>query len=138
MKFTEAKVLNFQNGLLQKKEWTDDTFVVMSDFIFYIDYGTKKEYVKVEKWFETNFWSIPIFIKPFLNPTAYISYIMHDYLYSIEAKIHTNEWEDYAPTRQLADELLREWIKIEWWTLLIRTCVYYGVRLWGKNYFKKS
>ena len=79
MRFTQAIELH-QNWQLQK-QLNSRWWVVKEKFIWFIDFENKTESVIVPKGFITNFWSIPKFMRWFIDYTS-LSYILHDYLYS--------------------------------------------------------
>ena len=137
MKFTQA-VLH-KNWLLQKiprsNKWRVET-----EFVWFIDYKTKKEYVEIHKWFKTDFGSIPKILQGIFNPTRYISYILHDYLYSDfwHIKKQESEWVIYLNyTRKDADKILREALKVEWASFIERWLIYIWVRIWWWKHYKK-
>ena len=79
MKFSEAVQLN-KNGTL-KKEIGTNNWEVQSSFIWLINYNQKDgDKIIISKGFKTNFGSIPRLFWVFLNPTKYVSYILHDWL----------------------------------------------------------
>ncbi len=134
MKFTQA-ILK-KNWLLRKlprsKNW-----IVNDTFIWYLDYDTKKEFVEIYKWFKTDFGSIPKILQSIFSPTKYLAYILHDFLYSKNWIIKDINWKNIAYTRKIADQILREAMKVEWASFLERWLVYLGVRLGGFLFFKK-
>lgn len=125
MIFKQAiKVKN--NWLLQKKEWTEKTFVVRQTFSFELEYWNKMSTVIIPEWFITDFGTVPRLIWFLFSPTKYISYILHDFLYWI--------WLD----RKQADLALLDWLKGEWAWYIERILVYASVRcFWWINYNKK-
>ena len=115
LKFTIAMK---KNGLLEKLSNSDD-FLVMRSFVWYLDYETKKFKIIVPKWFLTDLWSIPHFMRPFLNRNKYISYVLHDYLY-----------ETKDTPKITADLILREAMKVEWAWFLERNIVFIWLLIW--------
>ena len=137
MKYTKAIEL-WHNWLLRKlpnsKYWE-----VVEEFYWYVDYKDKIEKVIVPKGFKTNFGSIPAPLRIFFNPTDYIGYILHDYLYSSEWKIVYNGILLYnkSYSRKDADLILLETLHLEWANLIERFTIYYWVRLWWALFYKK-
>jgi len=56
--------------------------MVAEEFVFFVNYDTKTEFIIIPKGFKTDFGSIPKILQNIFNPTKFISYIFHDYLYS--------------------------------------------------------
>lgn len=135
MKFTKAIELK-QNWLLKKLP-NSDLFEVRQEFIWYLDYSTKKEYVVIPRWFRTNFWSIPRILRFLFNPVKYISYLLHDYWYSKNAFICIWEYEARDFTREEADLILLEALNVEWAWTIEKFCIYFWVRIGGWLNFKK-
>ena len=135
MKFTKAVTLK-KNGLLKKLP-NSDLFEVREEFIYYLDYSTKKEYVVIPRWFRTNFWSIPRLLRFFFNPVQYISYLLHDYWYSKNAFISIWEYEARDFTRKEADMILLEALNVEWAWWFEKFCIYFWLRIFGWLNFKK-
>ncbi len=126
MKFTKA-IKTLKNWHLMKKSWTND-WLVMKPFVWFLDYNNRKWKIEVPLGFITDFGSIPQLLWIFFNPTKFVSYILHDYLYS-------NPW---LLTRKECDIILIEALKIEWMWLLKRILIYLAVRLFGRRYFKNN
>lgn len=135
MKFSQAIELK-QNWLLKKLP-NSDLFEVREEFVWYLDYSTKKEYVVIPRWFRTNFWSIPRILRFFFNPVQYISYLLHDYWYSKNAFICWWKYEARNFTRAEADMILLEALNVEWAWTLEKFCIYFWVRIGGWLNFKK-
>ena len=130
MKFTKAIEL-WNNGLLNKIP-NSDIFSVKQIFSWYLNYQDKKEVVIIPINFKTNFWSIPRLLRFFFNPIKFISYILHDFLYSPEWFIYNLETKTKRrPTRKEADYILLEALNIEWALSIEKTCIYFWVRIWG-------
>ena len=156
LKFTEA----IEIGTVKKIPNTDD-WIVKEPFIFYIDYETKNEKIIVPEWFKTNFGSIPRFLWFFMSPTQFVSYVIHDYLYSEDwyISIFDDEkiskfsmdflkdwffkWETYGSiditnverSRKWSDRILDIWLEIEGMNRFKRTLVYIALRLfWWSNF----
>ena len=148
LRYTEA--INKKNWLLEKISFRD--FKVSTPFEWLLDYSSSSVYVEIKEWFITNFGSIPRLLRIFLDPTKYIAYILHDYLYSKDARIliiYENEWDIREYSRKEADIILREAIKVEqrkyrYYKILSpilfleRWAIYLGVRAWGFLYYKKD
>lgn len=121
LKFTSARYLN-NIWLILKKISGTNKWEVAEDFIFYIDYENRDWLVIIPKWFITDMWSIPRILWIFLNPTKYISYVLHDFICSRIPKY----W-----TRKQADIILIEWMNIEWASFFEKLFVYLWVRIWA-------
>jgi len=136
MKYTDAIKLG-QNWLLRKIP-NSNYWVVMSEFYWYIDHDTKVQKVIVPVWFKTNFGSIPKPLRIFFNPTDYIWYIMHDYLYNKMWEIII-EWENCVInyTRKDADLILLETLNLECAIFIEKILIYYWVRAWWFLFYKK-
>ena len=135
MKFT--KVIKLKQNWLLKKIPNSDLFEVRQEFVWYLDYDNKKEYVVVPKWFRTNFWSIPRFLRFFFNPVDYVSYILHDYLYSKNSFICVWDYQGRQPTRKEVDYMLLEALNVEWAWTIEKALVYFWVRRFWFLFFKK-
>jgi len=137
MKYTNAILLG-QNGLLKKIPNTN-SFEVSQPFYWFVDYDNKKEIITVCEWFKTDFWSIPKPLRIFFNPSRYIWYIMHDFLYSeIWTIYETNHaWTERHYTRKEADLILLETLHLEWASFIERWLIYIWVRIWGWFFYKK-
>ena len=138
MKYTNAIKLG-QNWLLKKLPNTN-YFEVSQPFYWFIDYKTKKEMVSIVEWFRTNFWSIPKPLRIFFNPTKYISYILHDFLYSEFWTIYetSHAWIEIKYTRKEADLILLETLHLEWANILERYLIYIWVRCCWSLFFKRK
>jgi len=128
----QVKIL--KNWTLQKIIWTK-YFQVKDYYLFLIIIWRKRYTVKVPEWFITDFWSIPsIFF--FFDKSRYISYILHDYLYSLIWKIVNISWElEY--NQRLSDEILINWLGAEWMNDRWRTLVLLWLDIWWKYNYKK-
>ena len=136
MKYTKAIKL-WHNGLLKKLPNTN-YFEVREVFSWFVDYNNKKEIISVSEWFKTNFWSIPKPLRIFFNPTKYIGYILHDYLYSdIGVMYNTSNWNELYYSRKDADQILLATLHLEWAGFIERTLVYIWVRIWWGLFYKK-
>lgn len=135
MKFSKAVTLK-QNWLLKKLP-NSDLFEVREEFIYYLDYSTKKEYIVIPRWFRTNFWSIPRVLRFFFNPVQYISYLLHDYWYAKNSFICVWDFRARNFTRKEADMILLEALNVEWAWTFEKFCIYFWVRIGGWLNFKK-
>ncbi|PZM81831.1 hypothetical protein DLH72_05025 [Candidatus Gracilibacteria bacterium] len=130
MKFTEAKrKINLKkNGLLQKIPNTNN-FLVLSEFFWILDYDDEfSEKIIVPKYFVTDFGSIPQFLWWFYNPTRFVAYVLHDFLYS---KKYIGDIR-----RKKADLILKEALKVEGMGKIKRNLVYLAVRIFGGLFYK--
>ena len=149
MKFTQA-ILK-KNWLVQKIPCTA-LWEVKEEFVRYINYESKLSYVIVPKGFKTNFGSIPKIVQNIFCPTKYLWYVLHDMLYSLESKIIISSIDTFDkeikklrvsfnkkdknqmivfPSRKIADKILKESIKVEWWNFIERNLIYWAVRIGG-------
>jgi len=138
MKYTDA--IELWNNWLLRKIPNSNYWVVMEEFYWYIDYENKIEKVVVPKWFKTNFGSIPKPLRIFFNPTDYIWYILHDYLYSPKWEISYYETTVYTKsyTRKDADLILLETLQLEWANVIEKFSIYYWVRIGWILFYKKK
>lgn len=122
------------NWDLKKIIWTK-YFIVSSDFLFLLIIYWKKYHIRVPKWFITDFGSIPpIFF--FFDKSRYISYILHDFLYSLIWQTISINWIlEYD--KNIADEILVAWLKAEWMIESGQVLVLLWVSIWWKPYYKK-
>ena len=147
LRYTEA--VNLKNWLLEKVSFNE--FKVSTTFQWLIDYSSSSVYVEVKEWFITNLGSIPRLLRIFFDPTKYIAYILHDYLYWSNWVIYCDDWwtTTLYYSRKEADEILREAIKVEqrkykyykFFSPLLfveRWAIYFGVRLWWFLKYKKN
>lgn len=141
MKFTEAKrKINLEkNWLLQKIPWSQN-FITKSEFFWLVDYNDEfSEKIIVPKNFVTDFGSIPRFLWIFFDKTRFVSYILHDFLYSKKYNPHPKSFsQKEKDLRKKADKILKEALKVEWMWFFKRNLVYLGVRIFWKKFFRKS
>lgn len=117
------------NGTLRKIPWSN-RWVVQEPFVWYVDYLNKGKAIIVPAGFWTDFWSIPRILHSVLSPTQYISYILHDYLYTF--------WPQLGITRKEADLILAEALRVEGMNKVKIKIVYLWVRMfWGKKYTRE-
>jgi hypothetical protein len=134
----EFKTAYKQDGTLRKTPWSD-RFVVQEPFVWEIDYEQKnKGKVVVPAWFWTNFGSIPAFFRLFFSPTKYISYVLHDYLYTQWSIIEYNDGTKRIATRKECDEILAESLCVEWMNKVWVLLVYSSVRIFWLSHFNKQ
>lgn len=118
MKFTKA-IKTLKNWHLMKKSGTNK-WIIVEPFVWFLDYDNRSWKITIPLGFETDFWSIPQLLWFFFNPTKFVSYILHDYLYS-------NPW---TLTRKECDIILIEALKVEWMWWFKRLLIYFWVRIW--------
>lgn len=132
MKFTEAKrKINLEKNWLLQKIPNTKNFITKSEFFWLVDYNDEfSEKIIVPKNFVTDFGSIPRFLWIFFDKTRFVSYILHDFLYSKKYCWNLN--------RKESDKILKEALKVEWMWFFKRNLVYLWVRLFWKKFFRKS
>lgn len=152
MKFTKAVELH-NNDLLLSKISNSKLWKIEKDFIRYINYDKKIWKIVIPKWRITDFWSIPKCFWFLLNPTKYISFIIHDEIYAKDFKwieydkmndtnisweMYLKNWKTYIiPLRNECDKILDNWLKIEWANFFYRFCVKIWLKIWWRFYFRK-
>jgi len=134
MKYTKAIKL-WHNWLL-KKIPKSNFWEVKEEFYWYIDFENKRGKIIVPVWFKTNFWSIPRLLRIFFDPTKYIWYIVHDYLYSEEWVIELNDWWETWYTRKESDQILIATLNLESARIIEKFCIYIWVRIWWFLFYK--
>jgi len=113
-------------------------YKITEEFVWFLNYENKKEAVIVEKWFITNFWTIPFFCKNYLNYKS-LSYVLHDYCYSKEARIILiNSWIKINITRYEADIILFNSLWVEWMIIYKRVLIFIFVRIFWIFFYQKS
>lgn len=119
-----------KEGTVRKVSWSK-YWIVQESFFWLLDYGEKYWWcVIAEKWFKTDYGSIPRILWWIFNPTKYNIYILHDAMYQEKVKFHIWESEYEVITREEADKILLEWLKYEWAWFIERYCIYIWVRIW--------
>lgn len=118
------KIYKITYGTLRKISWTK-FFEVDEPFTF----ETSMWNIIIQTWFRTDFWSIPQVLWFFFNPTKYVAYILHDYLYT-----YKKVWDSFI-TRLQADDLLFYTLDYEGCEFPEIQLVFWGVRLGGKSHF---
>jgi len=118
IKFTSAVALNRHGTVLKKsgtRQWT-----VAQPFEWYLTYltlsnGKKWRYDRITVgWgFETDFGSIPRVFWIFFNPTKWVAYILHDYLYEMRWVYIDEFGKIKRVSRREADRILREALIVE-------------------------
>lgn len=89
MKFTKAVEFH-KNGSLVKEIWKK-FFLVNDEFVFFLNYDDKKEFVIVEKGFETDLSSIPRILRPFFDKDR-VSWVLHDWIFTNKKIFFMKEW----------------------------------------------
>lgn len=136
MRFSQAVKLH-KNGTLIKKIWTE-LFTVDKEFIWYLDFTNKKEYVIVESGFVTDFASIPRIFRIFFNPSRYISSILHDKLRD-EKIIRNTDWLWRYCWKMEADMIYFLALRTEWVSILVASFHFLGLFLgWWYIYYFRS
>ncbi len=131
-------MLKLKNWTVSKVWWTN-YWIVDESFIWYLDYEDKKWWcIIAEKWFKTDYWSVPRILWSIFDKTKYNMYCLHDKMYSTQMKYHIWNKEFELLTRYEADMILLEWIAYEWAGFIERLCIYLWVRIGGfySWYFK--
>ena len=127
VKFTQAvKLVKLEKNWLLRKIPNSNCWEVMEYFSWIVNWKDKSGLIIVPKWFKTDFWSIPQFLWWFYNPTRYVAYILHDWLYETKGR-----------TRKKADSILREALKVEWMWIIKRNIIYFWVRVFWWYFYKK-
>lgn len=123
-KFTIAST---QDWTLRKLSGTK-LWEVSEPFYWFIDYQSKQGKVIVPKGFRTDMGSIPRIMWLFFDPTQYLAYVLHDYLYTY------HQLEDGSPiTRKQADYILYESLRVEGSWAISAKLVLWGVRAWWQR-----
>lgn len=121
-KFTTASLAI--NGTLRKINSTN-RWVVQEPFVWYIDYYDHSKWeVVIPAGYGTDFWTIPRPFQIFFNPTAHLSYVLHDYLY-----------EHKTFSREECDLILAESLHAEWMPKIWILFVWLSVRAFGWLYY---
>lgn len=128
------KIKLIKNWKLKKIIWTK-YFIVTDYFAFLLILYWKKYYIRVPENFITDFWSIPAIFFLF-DKTKYVSYILHDFLYSPIWLITSINWP-YMYDRSFSDDILLNSLRSEWmrniWSLIVRI----WVEIWWESHYKK-
>jgi len=124
------------------KEWTlqkilwSQYFIVKESYIFSIFEEHDIVWnVEIPEWFITNLGSIPPILFMF-DKIWYVSYIFHDYLYSLVWFVNIN-WKIRSMTRCESDNLLKKWLKNEGMSVLWYNVVYVWLKLFWGLFFKR-
>jgi len=129
------KVTVIKNGDYQKIIWTK-YFVITVSFIFLLEKNGKKYHIVVPKNFITDLGSIPPIFFSF-DKAKYVSYIMHDFLYSFIWEIVSIYWKlEYD--QEDADDFLHLWLRYEWMIEFGTIMVDIGLMIWWKYNYKKK
>lgn len=142
MKFTQAIQLHKEGTLAKKsgkRQWT-----IKEPFQWYIDYDKQEGLIVVGWGFTTDFGSIPRPLWIVFDPTDWLAYILHDYLYYTKGIYFDNaSGKVRRLSRKECDRIMREAIIVEWreqrkrFVRLSAWLQYFGVRLggWWNWYF---
>ncbi len=126
-----------KNGSVIKISWTS-LWEVERSFFWLLDYFDKEQWMIIaDKWFKTNYGSIPRLLRPIFDPTRYNSYVLHDAVYT-KQMIYSPVCNEWTPiTRSQADLCLLEWLAYEGAWFFERLFIYLGVRIgwWVAWYF---
>jgi len=133
MKYTHAVEL-LKEGTLIKKSWTN-LWIVAQSFTWYINYEKKEWEVIVPKWFEFDFWSIPRVLRWLFNPTKYLAYLLHDYMYN-QLQQYKDDIKLYRHNRYIADWVMAQALSIEGMGDLSISVIMLWVRLFWEMYQK--
>lgn len=118
----KLQVILKQKWTLEKIEWTN-LWKVVKPYRWEIrNWKVKK--VVVDKWFITDFGSVPRPLWIVFNPTEYHSYVLHDYLY-----------RNKLVSRSLSDLSLQIGLLSEGAYWLEAYSIWMGVRLFGWRYY---
>lgn len=135
MRYSQAIERHNRKILLAKIPGTNE-WEVQEEFIWYIDWDEKSSYSIICEWFVTNFGSIPRLLWWFLNPTQYISYVLHDNLYARKCIHRYGEIEEIS--RKEADVELYKALRVEGMWLVKALMVYVALRAFGWYAWIKS
>lgn len=124
-----------RNWSLKKIIWTK-YFRVFSPFIFLLIFDWQKYNIKVPVWFITDLWSIPSIFFMF-DKSRYISYILHDFLYSLIWEITNINWY-LSYDQKLSDEILSIWLEKENMNKFWRFLVKIWLKIWWRFNYKKN
>jgi len=132
-----------KNWTVSKISWTS-LWKVEKSFYWLIDYYDMDQWMIIaNKWFMTNYGSIPRILRPIFDPTRYNSYVLHDSAYGFH-RAYSPILKRYSPiTRKEADLALLEWLAYEWAGFWERLIIYFWVRVggwvaWNKNWLGRS
>ncbi len=133
MRFKQAIELH-KNGSLIKEIWTNK-FIVDNEFVWYLDFNHKKEFVVIEKWFETDFASIPRIFLPFFDKNR-VSAILHDWLFT-NKKVFFYDLEKNFEIRERkcwfleANVIYYRALLTEWVSRIEAILQFLGLMVWG-------
>ena len=161
LKFTDAQRKNRIWKLFLEKE-TGSIWTVSTEFNFYLYYneitGEKDGKIVIPQGFETDFGSIPQILWIFFNPTKYVAYVIHDYLYRKAAKIEVKDvfnlqgiinptihstfdgvWKyEVEMSQYSADKVLDMILEMEWMWFIGRKIIRAGLMIWWWANFRKK
>lgn len=129
------KITLIKNWSFKKITWTK-YFIITEAFLWLIEINWQKYISRVPKNFITDFWSIPA-IFWFFDKSKYVTYILHDFLYSFIWEITSIRWI-YKYDRTTADDILMNWLKQEWMIDLWANIVRIWVEIWWEKHYKKK
>jgi len=134
LKYSQAIELA-KNGSIKRDIWKW-TWEVTEQFVWYLNYEDKREYVVVPEWFKTNLGSVPRLMRRLIDYTN-ISFILHDWLYSEGCITLADSDIKIYCTRSMADSILREALKVEKVWFIKRWIIYLGVFLFWWIFYNK-
>jgi hypothetical protein len=122
---------SFTNDLIVRS-YNETKWQLTEAFKFYFEENNQKTDIIVPKDFITDFASVPRVLWSILPPTGRYTKaaVLHDYLYSNSSKLDFN--------RKQCDEMFLQAMEILGVKKWVRNTIYRAVRIFGKNYFKKS
>lgn len=132
-KYTSAVSL-YAEGTLAKKSGTR-MWTVCTPFVWFLDYENKKGAIVVPVGFEFDFGSIPQPLRWGFDPTRYLAYLLHDYMYSL-LKEARHDRTLYKNKRKEADDALYDALRVEGMPMIKAWLVWVAVRLFGGMYQK--
>lgn len=133
-----------KNWSLKKVIWTK-YFEITDSYIFRLFYWKVNYKIEVPVLFLSDFGSIPAIFFNF-DKTKYISYLLHDFLYSYIWEIIVDDdsdlflcelWE-LLYNQKLADEILIAWLDIEWMNKPWRIIISLWLLIWWRFCFKNK
>ncbi len=130
------------NKLKLKTEWTlkkiswTKYFRVSSPYIFELYYNDSFiAEIFIREGFYTDFGSIPSILF-FMDKTAYISYILHDFCYSLIWQVEIN-WKIRWISRREWDYILQLWLELEGMSNIQRNMVDLWLKIGGSYNYKE-
>jgi len=124
-----------KNWSIQKVIWTK-YFIVTDSFKCSVTVYWEKYNILIPEWFLSDLGSIPsIFF--FFDSSKYISYLFHDYTYSLIWDIVDDEWYSLVYDQETADNILDKWLELEWMLEFWRNLVRIWLFIWWRFNFQK-